>query len=275
MAYHSPQEIAAIAVKNGVKKVSTPLVSIICLGFLGGAYIALGYLFYIRVVAGLPTEWGTLNSLIGGIVFPLGLVLTIIAGGELLTSNMMATAIAAFAKKITVAQLIRNWAIVTIMNFLGGLFVAYFFGHLLGLTESGIYLEETILVATAKTDASFCMAFISAIGCNWLVSIGTWMSYSAEDTTGKIVGLLYPIIAFVTMGFQHVVANMFVIPAAIFAGALSWTDYFSNFVPVFLGNAIGGVIFVGGLFFSAYLRSNQKSSQTKTVDEMPQINKTS
>jgi formate transporter len=261
MSYYTPNEMANIAVKTGVKKATTPLLNVLFLGFLGGAFISLGYLFYIRVVAGLPHEWGTLSSLIGAAVFPLGLILVVVAGGELLTSTMMATSIAAFAKKITFKQLAVNWILVTISNFIGALFVAYFFGHLLGFTETDIFLEKTIAIATAKLNDPFWMAFISGIGCNWLVSLGVWISYSAEDTAGKIIGLLFPITAFVAIGFQHVVANMFVIPAAIFAGAFTWGDYFANFVPVFLGNGFGGVVLVAGMYYAAYLRTNTNKSK--------------
>lgn len=263
MSYYTPNEMANIAVKTGVKKATLPLLNVLFLGFLGGAFISLGYLFYIRVVAGLPHEWGTLNNLIGGAVFPLGLILVVVAGGELLTSTMMATSIAAFAKKITFKQLAVNWILVTISNFIGAIFVAYFFGHLLGLTETDIFLDKTIAIATAKINDSFWMAFISGVGCNWLVSLGVWVSYSAEDTAGKIIGLLFPITAFVAIGFQHVVANMFVIPAAIFAGAMTWGDYFANFVPVFLGNGLGGSILVAGFYYVAYLRKNQKALHQK------------
>lgn len=264
MSYYNPNEMANIAVKTGVKKATLPLVNVLILGFLGGAFIALGYLFYIRVEAGLPHEWGTLNSLIGAAVFPLGLILVVVAGGELLTSNMMATAIAAFAKKITFKQMAKNWILITISNFIGALFVAYFFGHLLGFTETDIYLEKTIAIATAKVNDSFWMAFISAIGCNWLVSLGVWITYSAEDTASKIIGMLFPITAFVAIGFQHVVANMFVIPAAIFAGAFTWADYFANFFPVFLGNGVGGAVLVAGVYYVAYLRKSSNISIQKS-----------
>lgn len=172
---------------------------------------------------------------------------------------MMATSIAAFAKKITYKQVATNWILVTLSNFVGALFVAYFFGHVLGFTETDVYLEKTIHIAEAKINDTFWMALISGIGCNWLVSLGVWISYSAEDTAGKIIGLLFPITAFVAIGFQHVVANMFVIPAAIFAGAMTWTDYFTNFVPVFLGNGIGGSVLVAGLYYIAYLRRDKKT----------------
>ncbi|MGE7780122.1 formate/nitrite transporter family protein [Peribacillus sp. NPDC097264] len=261
MSYNNPQQMAQIAINAGKKKATLPLRSILILGFLGGAFIALGFLFYIRVTAGLPPEWGTLNNLIGGLVFPLGLILTVVAGAELLTGNMMAVSMAALAKKVTVKQLTINWILIAVTNLIGSVFVAYVFGHLLGLTETGVFLDKTIAAASSKVDASFIESFISAIGCNWLVALAIWMSYSAEDTTGKIVGLFLPITAFIAIGFQHVVANMFIIPAGIFAGALTWGDYIMNFIPVFLGNAVGGGILVGCLYYGAFGRSEKQPAK--------------
>ncbi|WP_110927931.1 formate/nitrite transporter family protein [Bacillus massiliglaciei] len=257
MAFNNPQQMATIAVNNGVKKATMPLISVLFLGFLGGAFIALGYLFNIRVVAGLPHEWGSLNNLIGGLVFPLGLILVIVAGAELLTGNMMAVTMGVFAKKVRFMQLLKNWVLITVTNFIGAVFVAYFFGHVLGLTETDVFLDKTVAAAQSKVQADFLATFISAVGCNWLVALGVWISYSAEDAAGKIISLFLPIAAFVTIGFQHVVANMFIIPAAIFAGGATWAEYFTNFVPVFLGNTVGGAVLVAGLYFGAYIQPDK------------------
>ncbi|WP_409299709.1 formate/nitrite transporter family protein [Peribacillus sp. SCS-155] len=259
MAFHSPQQVAQKAVEAGVRKASLSLLDKLLLGFLGGAFISLGYLLDIRVIASLPAEWGTLASFIGAAVFPLGLILIIIAGGELLTGNMMAVAIAVMAKKVKVSSLINNWFWITIANFLGAIFVAYFFGHVAGLTAADPFLHKVIAVAEGKLEPNFIQALVSAIGCNWLVCLAVWMSYTAEDIGGKILAIWWPIMGFVAIGFQHVVANMFIIPAAIFEGHFSWMDYLSNFVPVFIGNAIGGAIFVGLIYYVTYLRQDKKA----------------
>jgi formate/nitrite transporter len=159
---------------------------------------------------------------------------------------------AALARKITWGMLAKNWFWVTVSNFLGSLFVAYFFGHVLGLTE-GAALPRTIATAEAKLDATFFQMFLSGIGCNWLVALAVWISYGAEDVGGKILGIWFPIMAFVAIGFQHVVANMFLLPAAIFAGYADWGDFFYNFVPVYLGNAVGGGLFVAGFYWASYV----------------------
>ena len=255
MAFNPPKKTARLAVEHGAKKANLPSLTQSILGFLAGAFVAFGFLLDIRVTGNLPVEiWGSMGSFIGASVFPVGLIFVLLAGGELLTGNMMAVTTARFAGKIKTTYLIKNWTIVAITNFIGSIFVAYFFGHLLGLTETGPYLEATVAIAEAKIADPFMLAFLSGIGANWLVCLAVWLCYAADDVTGKILGIWFPIMAFVAIGFQHVVANMFVIPAAIFAGYFTWGEYLINFVAVFLGNAVGGAFFVGGLYYLAYIR---------------------
>lgn len=258
MSFYSPEEILTIASRTGRQKVNLPFLRRIVLGFLAGAYISFGFLLYVRVTASTPEHiWGTLSSLIGAAVFPLGLIFVLIAGGELLTGNMMALTTAWLSKKIRTGDIVHNWVIITISNFLGAIFVAYFFGHYLGLTETGDYLIRTINIAAEKIQEPTGKAFVSGIGANWLVCLAVWLAYAAKDITGKILGIWFPIMAFVAIGFQHVVANMFIIPAAIFAGSFTWIDYLQNFILVFSGNLVGGAIFVGGFYWAAYGQTDQ------------------
>ncbi|MEK4513181.1 formate/nitrite transporter family protein [Paenibacillus sp. FSL K6-2524] len=254
MAYYKPQQIAAITVENGVKKAHNPLLTVLILGFLGGAFIALGFLLDIRVISTAPKEWGSLVNFVGAAVFPVGLILVLLAGGELLTGNMMAVPLARMSKKISTGEMFKNLVLITISNFVGALFVAYFFGHVVGLTSSGAYLDKLVDMAGHKIDDSFLQAFVSGIGCNWLVALAVWLSYGADNMSGKIMGIWFPTMAFVAIGFQHVVANMFLIPAAIFEGYFTWGDYIRNFVPVWLGNLTGGAIFVAAAYWVAYLK---------------------
>jgi formate/nitrite transporter len=255
MSLYKPDQILEISIKNGVKKTSYPLLTTLLLGFQAGAFISLGFLLYIRVTAPLSEGLSGLSAILGASVFPIGLILTLIAGGELLTGNMMVVPLARFSKKIKTEQVLHNWFLITASNFLGAIFVAYFFGHIVGLTETGVYLESTVHIAEHKVNATFLQAFISGIGCNWLVAAAVWLSYGSEDMIGKIAGIWFPTMAFVAIGFQHVVANMFVIPAAIFAGHLTWMDYLNNFIPVFLGNAVGGALFIGMVYWFAYKKN--------------------
>ncbi len=263
MGFHTPQRVAELSIEAGTRKANLPFQTLLVLGFLAGAFIALGFLLDIRVIGNVPPEWGSFASFLGAAVFPVGLMLVIIAGGELLTGNMMSVTLAVLAKKITVASLLRNWFWITVSNLVGAVFVAYFFGHVVGLTSEGPFLTKTVAITEAKLDENFVQAFLSGIGCNWLVTLAVWLSYAADDVAGKILAIWFPIMGFVAIGFQHVVANMFVIPAAIFAGHASWADWFTNFVPVFLGNAVGGAVFVALLYWLAYIKgTNVKTNLT-------------
>ena len=247
-----PKSLLNYTAEKGFAKANTSPMGMAVLGFLGGAFISLGYLAYLRVVGAMPAQWGSLATLLGASVFPIGLIGILLGGGELITGNMMVVPVARFCKKINTMAWIKNWVWISTMNLLGALFVAYAFGHYVGLTE-GAYLAKTIATAEHKIHASFGQAVVSGIGCNWLVCLSVWLCYAAKDMASKILGIWFPVMIFVLIGFQHVVANMFVIPAAIWGGAdITWLQFWGNVIPVYIGNALGGALFVGGFYFLAY-----------------------
>lgn len=248
----SPEAILETTIHIGEHKIEKTFLARAILGFIGGAMISLGYLLYVRVAASGMEVLGPLSSFIGACVFPIGLIVILMAGGELITGNMMAVSAAFFGKKVSGKDLLVNWAVITLFNILGALFVAFVFGHFLGLTSSGIYLDETVEVAHAKLAASPLQSFVSGIGCNWFVGLALWLCYGAEDATGKLLGTWFPVMTFVALGFQHSVANAFIIPAAIFEGQATWLDFIQNFVLVYLGNIIGGAGFVSLFYYLAY-----------------------
>ncbi|MBO0432698.1 formate/nitrite transporter family protein [Enterococcus sp. DIV0660C] len=249
---YSPSEILAISIENGQKKIEKTWVAKCILGFIGGAMISLGYLAYIRVSASIPADLASVQALVGASVFPIGLIVILLAGGELITGNMMAVSTAWMAKKVSFKELVINWLTITLANLVGALFVAFAFGHVLGLTHSGVYLNQVLSLAEHKVNVSWVQAVISGIGCNWFVGLALWLCYGAKDAAGKILGIWFPVMIFVAIGFQHSVANAFVIPAAIFEGSLSWTEFFRNFILVYLGNIVGGGIFVSGFYYLSY-----------------------
>lgn len=249
---YTPDEILSISIENGQKKIQKPLVAKLILGFIGGAMISLGYLAYVRVSASIPADLASVQALVGAAVFPIGLIVILMAGGELITGNMMAVSTAWFAKKVSFRELLVNWVTITLANMVGALFVAYFFGHYLGLTSSGAYLNQVLSLVEHKVAATWLQAIISGIGCNWFVGLALWLCYGAKDAAGKLLGIWFPVMIFVAIGFQHSVANAFIIPAAIFEGGVQWGDFFRNFIFVYLGNIIGGAIFVSGFYYLSY-----------------------
>ena len=231
-------------------------------GFLAGAYIAFAGLLAFTVTAGMPAEiWGTLPAFFTGAVFSLGLILVVIAGSELLTGNMALVPLAAMRGRATAKRLAENWFWVLLGNLLGSLFVAFFFADQTGIAHAELPFQRLEAIATAKgIEETEWQIFLRAMGCNWLVCLAVWMALSATDVAGKILAIFFPIMAFVALGFDHVVANMFFLPAAIFAGVpeLTWWDAIHNWIFAFLGNLVGAVVFVSGAYWYLYVREREE-----------------
>jgi len=266
MAAKQPSEIAEAAVESGMAKAHLRWDKVIVGSFLAGAYIAFGGLVAISVSSGLdPQTWGTLPTLFMGAAFTLGLILVVIAGSHLLTGNMMLVPISAMQGRITVGDVARNLTLVLVGNVLGALFVAYFLAVQTGVigragsepgTAAMIY-DKLASIASAKAlHEDAWQIFLRGVGCNWLVCLGVWIALAADSVGSKVLGMFFPIMAFVAMGFDHVVANMFFLPAGIFAGVpgLGWGDVLHNWVFAFLGNLVGAVVFVATSYWYLYLR---------------------
>ena len=256
MSFKSPPDIAAASVDTGVKKAAVSWDKALVASFLAGAYIAFGGLLAITVSAGLdPETWGTLPTLFTGAVFSLGLILVVIAGSELLTGNMALVPLAAFRGRVPLRALVANFGFVLVGNLLGALFVAYFLAVQTGVVISEMPLGRLEQIATAKgIDESEWQIFLRAVGCNWLVCLAVWLALAAQDVAGKILAIFFPIMAFVAMGFDHVVANMFFLPAATFAGVdqIGVVEWLRNWLFAGLGNLVGAVIFVAGAYWYLY-----------------------
>jgi formate/nitrite transporter len=258
MAFKDPQAIAVAGVETGAKKAVLPWDKALVAGFLAGAYIAFAGLLAITVTAGMdPKTWGGLTTLFTGAVFALGLILVVVAGSELLTGNMALIPLSILGRRASVAGLGRNFLFVLIGNLLGSLFVAYFLAVKTGVVTSDTSLARLTAIAQAKavTETDW-QIFLRAIGCNWLVCLAVWMALGAEDIGGKVLAIFFPIMAFVAMGFDHVVANMFFLPAAIFAHVkgVGWGNTIGNWIFAFLGNFVGAAVFVAGAYWYLYLR---------------------
>jgi formate/nitrite transporter len=270
-----PQEIMEYTIDTAVTKAQSGFVRLAILGFLAGAFIAFAAEGSNMAAFGLlasPETYG-LGKAVAGVVFPTGLMLVLLAGGELFTGNTLMIG-AAFRKKISVGSMLRNWVIVYLFNFVGSIFMAWLI-NASGQLHGGADLlgAVTIKIAAGKTGLEFSQAFILGILCNWLVCLAVWISYGADTLAGKILGIFFPISLFITSGFEHSVANMYYIPAGIFAkanpaflgvalehgvtqgaiDALNWQNFFiGNLIPVTLGNIVGGSFLVMTAYLLAY-----------------------
>jgi formate/nitrite transporter len=265
MSDREPQEMAQAAVATGAKKTHRSWDRVLVSAFLAGAYIAFGALVAITVSSGLdPATWGTLPTLFMGAAFTLGLVLVLIAGSDLATGNMMLVPLSAMRGKTSVGDVVRNLTLVLVGNLVGAVFVAFFLavqtgviGHAGAGGSPGLTYERLAAIAEAKaTGESSWQVFLRGVGCNWLVCLAVWMSLASKSISGKILAIFFPIMAFVAMGFDHVVANMFFLPAAIFAGVpdLGWGDVLLNWLFAGLGNLVGAVVFVATSYWYLFLR---------------------
>src|SRR3954447_1811904 len=265
MAFKNPPDIALAAAGAGEKKAALSPGKAIVGGFLAGAYIAFAGMLAVDVSSGLdPARWGGLITLFTGTVFALGLVLVVIAGSELLTGNMALVPLAVLTRRTSVAALGTNFALVLVGNLLGSLVVAYFLAVKTGVLTVEAPLARLTQIAEAKgvTETEW-QIFLRAVGCNWLVCLAVWMALGAEDIGGKVLAIFFPIMAFVALGFDHVVANMFFLPTAIFAGvdAISWWDAIHNWIFAFLGTLVGASVFVGGFYWYLYGRDPYEADQ--------------
>ena len=270
----SPSEICAYTEEAGITKAHMPRVKQVLLGILAGAFIAFASegsnMAAFNLLAD-PATYG-MGRCLAGVVFPTGLMLVVLAGGELFTGNTL-MGIALAQKRISFGQVISNWFFVYIGNFVGSVFIAHMMVHS-GLFNHGAGLlgGVTIKIAAGKSSLPFISAFYLGIMCNWLVCLAVWISYGAKDMAGKILGIFCPIWLFITSGFEHSIANMYYVPAGIMAksnaawaaasgltpealNALTWKAFFvNNLVPVTLGNIVGGMFFVGIAYWFAYIR---------------------
>ena len=271
-SFKSPADTAkAVAATGGVKE-SSPIMNVILLGFLAGAYIAFGGMLAEVTQAGMAAAGypAGLCKFVFGAVFPVGLILVVLAGSELFTGNVMYMTMGVLSGKSSVGGLCKNWVVSWIFNLVGSIFVAYVLAYMTGIMTADPFKAGAITVANTKAlggakfmaagkeTASLTMmqAFIRAIGCNWLVCLAVYLAFASDDVIGKIVGIWFPIMAFVTLGFEHSVANMFFIPLGIFLGAqVTWAQFFiNNLIPVTIGNIVGGAIFVGCIYWYTYLK---------------------
>ncbi len=257
--YNTPQQIAIEFSQNGIYKSKLPITKFTILSLLGGAFIAFGGLLTVIVAGGMPEVYINnpgLVKLVAGTLFPVGLIMVSVAGADLFTSDCTGMVLPYLQKQITFGTVLKILTLSYIFNFFGTQFIAYFLANKAGLISSTPWKEYLHRLAESKIHYGFGVVFLKAIGANWLVCLGTWMGYAAKDISGKAIGIWIPVMIFVTLGYEHSIANMFFIPAAIYSGAdISWWSFISdNLIPATLGNIVGGAIFVGCAYWYVYMK---------------------
>ena len=251
---YSPAEIARRVETVGVGKALMPAARSFALSALAGAFIALGAVFFTVVVTDSQLGFGP-TRLLGGVAFCLGLVLVVLAGAELFTGNNL-VAMAWASRRIDGAQLVSNWARVYAGNLVGALFVVALVW--VGDTASlggGAVGDVAAGIAASKCALTVPQAFARGVLCNTLVCLAVWLAMGGHTFTDKFLAVLFPISAFVAAGFEHSIANMFLLPWGILvAGDPSLLGpALTNLAAVTAGNIVGGTILVAGTYWAVYL----------------------
>lgn len=274
MDAYSPKEMAIKAESIGVAKAQQRFWTTFMLSVLAGAFIALGGCFYATIITDVNIGYG-ITRMLGGLAFCLGLILVVGAGAELFTGNNLIV-IATVSGRVSVGRLIRNWIIVYFGNFVGSVLTAVLVYYSWQWKADKMAVGVTAYnIAGAKLALPFVTAFCAGILCNALVCLAVWLCYGARSAADKILAILFPVTAFVALGFEHSVANMYFIPYAMMlshtseftsnpavASALKYDGttftlskfLVNNLVPVTLGNIVGGCIIVGLTYWLIYLR---------------------
>ncbi len=259
---YAPAEIAARIETAGIGKARLPFVPLVTLALLAGAFIGFGAIAFTVATTGVPLS-GPMRIL-GGLAFSLGLILVVVGGAELFTGNAMI--VMAWADgRIGLPALLRNWAIVLPANLAGALGLAGVMA-LAGLS-GGELGQRAAEIAEAKLALGWGEAFWRGALCNALVCLAVWLSMAARSVEGRILAVVWPVTVFVAAGFEHSVANFYLIPAGLLAGAEgSLGDVLGNWIPVTLGNVVGGAGGVALSYRLAYGRSRDQGDPAGPAD---------
>ena len=258
---HAPREIARLVSLVGVAKARTDALTVFVLAMLAGAFISLGALLFTVVVTDPRLGFGMTRAL-GGLGFCLGLILIVVAGAELFTGNNL-LAMAWASRLIRTREMLRNWLLAYAGNVMGCLctLLLVWWGDIASL-GGGAVRETAIEIARAKAGLPIVEAFARGVLCNALVCLGVWLTMGGRSVTDRILAILFPITAFVAVGFEHSIANWFFLPYGLALddqGAVSLLGVARNLAAVTAGNIVGGTLLVAGLYWVAYLRPARRS----------------
>lgn len=259
---YAPREIARKVASMGVTKARTDTLTILVLAVLAGAFISLGAMLFTVIVTDSELGFG-ITRLLGGLGFCLGLILVVVAGAELFTGNNL-LAMAWASGLIGLRDVGRNWLLSYAGNVIGclGTVLLIWLGGIAGLGDGAVG-ATAIRIAAAKADLPFLEAFCRGVLCNALVCMAVWLTLGGHSVTDKILAILFPITAFVAIGFEHSIANWFFLPYALLldgTGSIEPAGAIRNLIACTLGNLAGGTVLVAGVYWLAYLREPRAES---------------
>jgi formate transporter len=276
MDYVSPRDVMQEAVQLAKRKSELPARDLLIRGILAGAF--LGYatsLVFVVVSQGLP-------PIVGAILFPVGFVILVLLGMELVTGNFALLPAGVMAGTVRVTKLLRNWGWVYLGNLIGSVLYAVLFYLVITnwRTGNGGAVADLLKQAAQKKTLAYAAlgysgwgtALVKAVLCNWMVTIGAMLALVSRSTVGKIAAMWLPIMTFFALGFEHSVVNMFLIPSGMILGApISLGQaLFWNLVPVTLGNLFAGTLLTGMALYVTYPTGKAPAVSQAVVQAAPQ-----
>ena len=245
---NTPKNVIDNFVNVGIAKAQLRGGKLMLLSMMAGAYIAIGGVLSVVAGFGFPELTAgnpSLQRLLSGAAFPIGLILVVILGAELFTGNNAVLMPAALQGKISPWAAVRNWVAVYLGNFMGALLFTMLFVYAVGLTAAEPYHSAVQRIAEAKVAMPWHVVLLKGIGANWFVCLAVWLA--AKTMLAKMAGCWLPVMAFVALGYEHSIANMFFIPIGMLEGAdVTLHQFFiANLLPATIGNIIGGALLVG------------------------------
>lgn len=258
MALISHPQLITLVEKIGCDKTSLAVGRLAVLSVMAGAFIALGGILSVFIGFGMPglaAENPGIQKLLSGLMFPIGLFLIVLFGGELFTGNNAVLMPGCYRHRFGLLTVVRHWTLVWVFNFVGALIFTYLFVYMSGLTASEPYHTAVINIAQAKAALPWSVSFVKGIAANWCVCLAVWLCLMVDNLPAKMLACWIPVGAFVMLGYEHSIANMFFIPAGMLEGAdVDMAALFNNLIPVTLGNIAGGALLVGTLFHGLHGR---------------------
>lgn len=264
MKVNTPAEIARASLMSGLAKIQTTRNNkprLMVQAVMAGAFIAFGGTLSLIVGYGFPemaADNPGLQKLLCGCMFPIGLILVVVLGAELFTGNNALLIPPLMRRKATWSDIAMNWTLVYIGNFVGAMLFTFLLVHSAGLLSATPYREAIAGIATAKVSMSWTTVFLKGIGANWCVCLAIWLALSGKTMLEKSLGCWLPVMAFVALGYEHSIANMFYLPAGMLEGAdiSAWTAICKNIIPATLGNIAGGALLVGCVHSYVHLKAD-------------------
>lgn len=273
MSYKGPSEVVKDLTAIGMRKSNLSTTNTLILSVLAGIYIAVAGQAMIMVTFDTGSIGAGLTRFVAGTVFSLGLILVILGGAELFTGNTLMS-VCCFTGIMKAKMMLRNWSLVYFGNFVGSILIVllvYYSG--VWQTGDNAVGKYALKIAISKVQLDFWTALLRGIGANWLVCVAVWLALSGSSTMDKVLGIYFPIVAFIILGFEHSIANMYFLPMGIFlkqslaqpgmADLTISSAVFNNLIPVTIGNVIGGVFFVALPYWFVYMRNRDETISIK------------